>query len=464
MNNQHPATSRSEAKVLAHRGNQHQATGSSRTLVIAVTIMIVVVLAAFNFGSWFFLNRLSRSLDEELENRLSAIAGLVGRQVQTTTFPDLISRGERVTAKSSIDLLIDRLPGEVNVQNIFLVERDFTCLKASQDLFESGEEIFYLEEDSSEVSRAWNGEITSSPLRLIAGYRFKTAYAPVRDSRGQIACLVVVEAKADFLNLLQPFQRGLVIGGIASFGLLIIFAVFLYTAIALFLRTQENLRRSERLAVMGQMAATVAHEIRNPLGIIKSTAYVLRQRYEQPAQPDEMFDFIPSEVQRLNRLVNDFLNLTRDRELNSSQNDLVKTVEKALTMVRSDEQANGIALNFNCAIPSLLMRYDEEAITQMLLNLLLNAVQAMEGKGTVEVELQEENEKGKQVAHLVVQDDGPGLPANPGKIFEPFFTTKTRGSGLGLAVCKQLVEKHDGYIAAKSEKGRGTIMHVWLPI
>jgi signal transduction histidine kinase len=99
----------------------------------------------------------------------------------------------------------------------------------------------------------------------------------------------------------------------------------------------------------------------------------------------------------------------------------------------------------------------------VLLNLLLNAAQAMEGKGAVEVCLQEENEKGKQLAHLIVEDNGPGLPADPEKIFEPFFTTKTRGSGLGLAVCKQLVEKHGGHIAAESEKGKGTTMHIWLP-
>lgn len=437
---------------------------SSRTLVIAVIVMIIVVLAAFNFGSWFFLNRLNRSLDDELENRLSAIAGLVGRQVQTTAFPDFVSAGQRLSAKTFIDPLIDNLPREVNVQNIFLIDRDLTCLKASLDFFKPGEEIFYLKEDSSEIRRAWNGEITSSPLRLIASYRFKTAYAPVRDTRGQIACLVVVEAKAEFLNLLQPFQRGLVIGGIASFGLLIIFAFFLYTAISLFLRTQENYRRSERLAVMGQMAATVAHEIRNPLGIIKSTAYVLRQRYEPPAQPDEMFDFIPSEVQRLNRLVNDFLSLSRDRQLNLSQRDLIKTVEKALAMVRSDEQANGVVWDFNSSVSSLPLRYDEEAITQVLLNLLFNAVQALEGKGKIAVRLQEEQDKGKTLAHLIVQDDGPGLPAEPEKIFEPFFTTKTRGSGLGLAVCKQLIEKHGGRITAESEKGGGTTVHVWLPI
>jgi signal transduction histidine kinase len=214
---------------------------------------------------------------------------------------------------------------------------------------------------------------------------------------------------------------------------------------------------------MGQMAATVAHEIRNPLGIIKSTAYVLRQRYENASQPDELFEFIPSEVRRLNHLVNDFLSLTRDKQLNLSQHDLVKTVEKAMMMVRSDEQANGVALNFNSATPSLSLPHDEEAITQVLLNLFFNAIQALEGKGEFEVRLREENEKGKKMAHIIVKDNGPGLPAESEKIFEPFFTTKTRGSGLGLAVCKQLVEKHGGRIAAESEKGKGTTMHVWLP-
>ncbi len=421
--------------------------------------MIVVVLTAFYLGSWLFLNRLNRTLNEELENRLSVVAGLIARQVQTTVFPDLVTGGQHLTAKSYIDPLIDNLPSEVNVQNIFLIDRQFQTLKSNQDIFEPGEEISYLIGDSSEVRRAWAGEVASSPVDTLAGNRFKAAYAPVRDSRGEIVCLVVVEASADFLNLLQPAKRQLVIGGIVGAGVVIMFVFFLYKAILDFLRTQESLRRSERLATMGQMAATVAHEIRNPLGIIKSTAYVLRQRYENAAQPDELFEFIPSEVRRLNHLVNDFLSLTRDKQLNLSQADLVKTVEKAITMVRSDEQANGVAMNFNSAAPSLSLRHDEEAIMQVLLNLLLNAIQAMEGKGEIEVSLQEE----KKMAHIIVQDNGPGLPAEPGKIFEPFFTTKTRGSGLGLAVCKQLVEKHGGRIVAESEKEKGTTMHIWLP-
>jgi two-component system sensor histidine kinase HydH len=106
------------------------------------------------------------------------------------------------------------------------------------------------------------------------------------------------------------------------------------------------------------------------------------------------------------------------------------------------------------------LRYDEEAITQVLLNLFLNAIQAMEGRGGIDVSLREE----RKLVHIVVQDNGPGLPVEPEKIFEPFFTTKNRGSGLGLAVCKQLVEKHGGRILAESEKGKGTTMHVWLPM
>lgn len=421
--------------------------------------MIIVMLAAFSLGSWFFLNNLNRTLDEELANRINAVVGLVARQVQTTAFADRVASGQRFTAKVLIDPLIDTLPLEVNVQNIFLIDHQFQVLKSNQDIFEPGEEISYLRDDSSEVRRAWAGEIVSSPVDTLFGNRFKAAYAPVRDTRGNIVCLVVVEASADFLNLLDPVQQQLVIGGVAILGVLITFAFLLYSAVSLFLRTQENLRHSERRAAMGEMAAAVAHEIRNPLGIIKSTAYVLRQRYENAAQPDELFEFIPSEVRRLNHLVNDFLSLTRDKQLNLSPHDLVKTVQKAITMVRNDEQANGVVLNFNTAAASLSLRHDEEAITQVLLNLLLNAIQALEGKGKIEVCLQEE----KKMAHIAVQDNGPGLPVDPEKIFEPFFTTKTRGSGLGLAVCKQLVEKHGGRIAAESEKGKGATMHVWLP-
>jgi signal transduction histidine kinase len=432
---------------------------SSRTLIFVVSTMIVVVLAAFSLGSWFFLSNLNRTLDEELANRINAVVGLVARQVQTTAFADRVASEQRFTAKALIDPLIDALPVEVNVQNIFLIDRQFQVLKSNQDIFEPGEEISYLRDDSSEVRRAWAGEIVSSPVDTLFGNRFKAAYAPVRDTRGDIVCLVVVEASADFLNLLDPVKQQLVIGGVAILGVLITFAFFLYSAVSLFLRTQENLRRSERRAAMGEMAAAVAHEIRNPLGIIKSTAYVLRQRYENASQPDELFEFIPSEVRRLNHLVNDFLSLTRDKQLNLSPHDLVKTIQKAIAMVRNDEQANGVALNFNSATPSLSLRHDEEAITQVLLNLFLNAIQAMEGKGGIEVSLQEE----KKLAHIVVQDNGPGLPVEPEKVFEPFFTTKTRGSGLGLAVCKQLVEKHGGRILAESEKGKGTTMHVWLP-
>ena len=436
---------------------------SSRALVILVSVMIIVVLGIFNFGSWFFINRMEESLERELETRLLAVARIGAELVATSQFPDYLTLGQENSARLMVSPLLEGLPEEVDVQQIFLLDQAWRVLASSdQDLFPAGKEVFYLIEDSVAADRAWNGELAASALRVIAEARFKTAYAPVRNDAGQIVCLFVAEANADFFNLILQFRQGLILGGIASFAVLIIFGYFLTSAIALFLRTQENLRRTERLAAMGEMAATVAHEIRNPLGIIKNTAEVLRQKYENRQQPDELFEFIPLEVRRLSRLMNDFLGFARDRELHVQRGDLVKTAQRALDLMRNDEHSRGISWQLHSDRHEIMARYDEEAITQVLMNLFLNASQALNGDGKVDLYLHEHG-KGRERLHLRIVDNGPGLPLAPEKIFEPFFTTKSRGSGLGLPVCKQLIEKHGGRITAESQPGQGTTMHVWLP-
>ena len=103
------------------------------------------------------------------------------------------------------------------------------------------------------------------------------------------------------------------------------------------LKTESELQKSQRLAIMGQMAATVAHEIRNPLGIIKSTSDVLREKYQNTSTPDEMFNFINEEINRLNRLVNDFLSFSREPNLNITVNDLHKLVQEAITSFKAED-------------------------------------------------------------------------------------------------------------------------------
>ncbi len=436
---------------------------SSRALIILVSVMIITVLAIFNFGSWFFLNRMEKSLEGELETRLQAIARLGAALAAASPFVDYLSLGQENSARLLVTPLLEELLDGVEVQQMFLIDKDWRVLASSdQNLFPAGKEVFYLIEDSVEVTKAWQGEIVASALRVIAEARFKTAYAPVRNDAGQIVCLFVAEANADFFNLMAQFRQGLIAGGIASFAALLVFGFFLASAISLFLRTQENLRRSERLASMGQMAATVAHEIRNPLGIIKNTADVLRQKYENRQQPDELFEFIPAEVRRLSRLMNDFLSFARDRDLNCRRGDLVKTVQRALDLMGHEEQSGSMAWRWHGRHNEIFAEYDEDALTQVLMNLFLNASQAVNGNGQVDIHLDDRGQ-GRERIHLRIVDNGPGLPVAPEKIFEPFFTTKSRGSGLGLTVCKQIIEKHNGRISAESQPGQGTTIHIWLP-
>ena len=436
---------------------------SSRTLIIILSVMIILVLAIFNFGSWFFINRIEDSLESELETRLRAVASMAAELIQNTEFLNYHTLGREFSAYLIVQPILERLPRQIQVQHVFLIDRSWRTIASSNAvLFPTGLSIPYLIEDSVAVEAAWNGELAASRMRIIAGSRFKSAYAPVANPNGPVQCVLVVEANADFFNLLLNFRKGLVIGGIASFVVLLILGIFLASAISLFLKTQENLRRSERLAAMGQMVATVAHEIRNPLSIIKNTAEVLRQRYDNKEKPDELFEFIPSEVRRLNRLVGDFLAFARDRELNLKRGDLIKTVKNAILLVRNEDHAAKVEWKFEPGQETILADLDDDAMMQVLINIFLNASQAMNGAGIVEINI-EENRKAHERVHLSIKDHGPGLRVPADKIFEPFYTSKTHGSGLGLAISKQVIEKHHGRLEAESEKGKGTTMHIWLP-
>ncbi len=242
------------------------------------------------------------------------------------------------------------------------------------------------------------------------------------------------------------------------------FSLVLFWAIRLLIKTHESLRSSERLAAMGQMAATVAHEIRNPLSIIKGTAEVIHSKYGSADEPDELFEFIPSEVRRLNRLVSDFLAFARDRDLERNATDLKSSVEKPLVSLQDDIRKANVMLEKDYDdLPQV--NHDEDAVNQLILNFTLNAIQAMNGAGKIVIRLKNEpRKKGSQYVRVEIEDTGSGFDVKSEKIFEPFYTTKTSGSGLGLAICKRLVEKHNGWIEVESEKEKGTTIRFYLPV
>ncbi len=432
--------------------------------VIVVLIgAVFFVLSANYFASWFFLKEMENTLDRELGRRLEAVASLTARVIEsdvlTASFGQEIDELNRPILRDVLALQKQ----ENQLQAAFLTDMHFQVISAFPEIYETGQPLTHLVSDSLQMRVALKGVVVSSPLYAISGHYFKSAYAPLRNSLGTIIGLVIVEASADYFTLLQQYERGLVYGGFVVALVFALLSAFIYWSVTRFARFQQSMQRHERLAAMGQMAATVAHEIRNPLGIIKNTAEILRRKYAEE-QDDELLQFIPSEVDRLNRLVSDFLEFARDRELQIEPNDLVETIRRAIDDIRHEASAQDVDFAFRKEFERLIVPHNPDAIRQVMFNLILNAVQAMEGKGRVTVLLNYGTHWGRKQVLVSIIDTGPGLPADSKTIFEPFFTTKTSGSGLGLAVSNQIIEKHGGVLTAENGEQGGTIFQFSLPL
>src|SRR3989440_3961917 len=214
------------------------------------------------------------------------------------------------------------------------------------------------------------------------------------------------------------------------------------------------LERKNRLAALGEMAAGMAHEIRNPLGGIQLYASMLSADMADRPQSYELAQKIGGCVRRLEGLVSRVLHFAREMRVHIVSCDLADVVDDALSLAGGAIVEKLIKVSTK-GPPSLKVWADPLLLGQALLNLILNAVQASEKGGTVVVEFTGDANEGKQF-RLAVEDCGPGIsPEIMGKIFDPFFTTRDEGTGLGLAIVHRVVEAHEGIISASNREGGG---------
>lgn len=433
---------------------------SVRLLVLST----ILLLLAFNLGSWLFLRQMDNHLEKELEKRLISIARLTDRILRSQYIESLLSNNELDLNPKLFQPVLSDLIVKEQLEGAFIIDRGFRVLVDGQRELPLDSRRTYLKLDSAVIARAWQGEISVAPIHIVQGNRFKNVYTPIRDISLEVVALLVLEANADFFEILGLFKRGLIIGSLVSFGLIIVFSFFISWMIALLIRTQESLRRSEKLAVMGQMAASMAHEIRNPLGIIKSTADVLKEKYAKKEPPDELFDYISEEVRRLNHLVNNFLSFAREPKLNLKTANVNEIIQRAVKAIERERYDQHITILITAAEQLVSDCIDEDAMQQVLFNMLINSIQAIDAEGRIEIRLQRVAVKNKKYAQILISDTGKGIEGDIDKIFEPFYSTKSSGSGLGLTISKQIIDKHGGRIEVTSRPGEGTTFRLYLPL
>jgi signal transduction histidine kinase len=231
-------------------------------------------------------------------------------------------------------------------------------------------------------------------------------------------------------------------------------------------QAQEEARRSERLAALGQLTAGLAHEIRNPLAVIKGSAETLMRRL-QSADPltTEVAGYITSEVNRLNTVVTRFLNFARPLKLEKRPTQIPPLLDRALKVAleRWPEAKVKVARQYSEDLPEIIV--DPDLCEQAFVNIVLNAYEAMiETGGKLTLSVVATNSDGKRGVEAGIEDTGPGIPPElREQIFNPFFTTKKEGVGLGLSLVSKIVDDHRGWIRVSSEPGKGACFRVFLP-
>jgi signal transduction histidine kinase len=321
-------------------------------------------------------------------------------------------------------------------------------------------------------------EVKGSMLNLLPGseapsYRL-ISYIPLRSEQTPAKILGVIEIVQDMSDdYLATIRLQWMISGIAFLFMFVLF-VILRLIVARADRIiearardrqilEDRLRRSEHLASLGKMIASVSHEIKNPLGIVRSTAEMLRKRIgADSAANKQLTTVIIDETTRLDGIVREFLDFARPREMKLKPAQVGDIVGAAVEFIKTELVIRGIAnhLEIEAELPAVPV--DRELFYRALLNILLNGIQAMPEGGSLGVRVRRDHNNEAGVV-IEISDTGPGIPEDSqDQIFKPFYTDKTRGTGLGLAIAKNIIDSHHGEIEVESVLGEGATFRIKL--
>jgi len=232
---------------------------------------------------------------------------------------------------------------------------------------------------------------------------------------------------------------------------------------------EERERLRDRLAAVGEMAAVIAHEVKNPLAGIEVMAGLLRRKIPDAPDAQMVLTDIISEAKMANAIVQEVLDFVRPIRLQVEHTGVADAVQGAIQLADSKGKRGNVDVRVTLSDRLPQINADQHQLTQVFTNLLMNAYEAMGGKGAVTISAEvlrlEDAGDGRDAVLIEFTDNGPGIPPDVAdKVFDPFFTTKAQGSGLGLAIVRKIVDAHDGRIDLRTTPGQGTTIRVTLPV
>lgn len=444
------------------------------------TSLAVILIASF-FLSLVISNNAKKVLLERSEGYSELFAENLGRQVFLRfVLPTAIQYGGIALSNQAqferLDMVVKNVTKGMGIDSVTIFDSDNNIISYSTIDELVGKE----DKGGIEYRKALQGENSSvlissaSMINLMPGapkvYSKLKTYIPFRneeklgEDQGNIMGVIeVVKDLSGDMEAIVQLQGRIILMSLIIMGILfgvLSFIVFradrIIEARAVERRQLEvKLHEVERLASLGKMVAAVSHEIKNPLGIIRSTAEVLGKRITKVAPGNEhLANIIVEETSRLDKIVREFLDFARPADLKLELVSLNTLVERAARFMQSEFDAKSVTLvkELDPQLPSIQL--DSEQIYQVLLNIMINAIQAMPEGGAITIR-SGVTLRGK--VELDISDDGIGMsPEKVEQIFLPFFTDKIRGSGLGLAIAKNIIDKHNGLIKVVSKEGRGS--------
>lgn len=394
----------------------------------------------------------------EFERRLQRVASTAASQIDPALVDEAAGRGEESGAYLTAQVQLVTLRSVTGVENASVIHRDLIVVVDARtpELAEGVPSRLDTVAHAALGRALAGGSEVSEPYG--SGDRvLRASLAPIRDSLG-VAGVVAIEADAAYLPVIVGLGRTLAAIALVSVVAIAVLALFMVRAALASSRLERRLSRAENLAAMGRLTATLAHEIKNPLAIIRGSAERLK-KLEPEAQ--RMADFVIEETDRLSRTVARYLQFARGAPEAGEVGDAMEALVATLDLLEGELASRRVTLERPEPAPkSVPVALDIESLKQVYLNLMLNAMDAMPEGGRIRIEVAEAHHR----IEVSIADDGPGIPPEVvARLGTPFMTTKAQGTGLGLFLTQRLVRGAGGDLVIERGPERGTVCRVRLP-